>query len=206
MCLPRTTFGLVAFLLNAFALSSLVGVEFVINLVFKDLPGATVQALRAGSLGIALTTASVLFLLGTLAFVAAMLLSREIPPAPLVLYAVGAIPVALRTFLPEVVLDLGLVVLAVGIAWLAILLLDRSGHIAVATLTGTPPRTRTSPSSPMTSTEPAPPTFLRYRSRPPCRSTPTAGASRSSSWNAGSCTPVIGAGYGPWPGSYWCSS
>jgi hypothetical protein len=94
-------------------LSSLVGVEFVINLVFKDLPGATVQALRAGSLGIALTTASVLFLLGTLAFVAAMLLSREIPPAPLVLYAVGAIPVALRAFLPEVVLDLGLVVLAV---------------------------------------------------------------------------------------------
>lgn len=80
-----------------------------------------------------------LFLLGTFGFVAAMLLSREIPPAPLVLYAVGAIPVALRAFLPEVVLDLGLVVLAVGIAWLAILLLDRSGHIAVATLTGTPP-------------------------------------------------------------------
>jgi hypothetical protein len=134
-----STFGLVAFLLNAFALSSLVGVEFVINLVFKDLTGATVQALRAGSLGIALTTASVLFLLGTLAFVAAMLRSREIPPAPLVLYAVGAIPVALRAFVPEVVLDLGLVVLAVAVAWLAILLLDRSRHIAVATLTGTPP-------------------------------------------------------------------
>jgi hypothetical protein len=114
-------------------LSSLVGVEFVINLVFKALPGATVQALRAGSLGIALTTASVLFLLGTLAFVAAMLRSRETPPAPLILYAVGAIPVALRAFVPEVVLDL------VGIAWLAILLLDRSRHIAVATLTGTPP-------------------------------------------------------------------
>jgi hypothetical protein len=120
-------------------LSLLVGVEFVINLVFKDLPGATVQALRAGSLGIALTTASVLFLLGTLAFVAAMLRSREIPPAPLVLYAVGAMPVALRAFVPEVVLDLGLVVLAVGIAWLAILLLDRSRHIAVAALTGSPP-------------------------------------------------------------------
>jgi hypothetical protein len=81
----------------------------------------------------------VLFLLGTLAFVAAMLLGREIPPAPLVLYAVGAIPVALRAFLPEIVLDIGLVVLAVGIAWLAILLHDRSRHIAVATVTGTPP-------------------------------------------------------------------
>src|SRR5687767_13855885 len=31
-------FGLVAYLLNAFALSALVGVEFVINLVFRDLP------------------------------------------------------------------------------------------------------------------------------------------------------------------------
>jgi len=132
------TFGLVAFLLNAFALSSLVGVEFVINLVFRDLPGDTVQALRAGSLGIALTAVSVLFLLGTLAFVTAMLRSREVPPAPLVLYAVGAIPVALRAFVPEAALDLGLVVMGVGIAWLSIWLLGRSSHIAAATLTGTP--------------------------------------------------------------------
>ncbi len=133
------TFGLVAFLLNAFALSSLVGVEFVINLVFKDLPAATVQSLRAGSLGIALTTASVLFLLGTLSFVAAMLRGREIPPLPLVLYGIGAIPVALRAFVPEAALDLGLVVMGVGIAWLSILLLDRSRNVATATLTGAPP-------------------------------------------------------------------
>ena len=132
------TFGLVAFLLNAFALSSLVGVEFVINLVFKDLPAATVQSLRAGSLGIALTTASVLFLLGTLAFVAAMLRGGEIPPLPLVLYGVGAIPVALRAFVPEAALDLGLVVMAAGIAWLSILLLHRASQISTWTTTGTP--------------------------------------------------------------------
>jgi hypothetical protein len=36
-------FGLVAFMLNAFALSALVGVEFVINLVFKDLPVDTLR-------------------------------------------------------------------------------------------------------------------------------------------------------------------
>jgi len=40
-------FGLVAYLLNGFALSALVGVEFVINLVFRELPGATVQARSA---------------------------------------------------------------------------------------------------------------------------------------------------------------
>jgi hypothetical protein len=133
------TFGLVAYLLNAFALSALVGVEFVINLVFRELPADTIAALRAGSLGIALTAASILFLLGTLAFVAAMLRTREVPVAPLVLYAVGAVTVSLRAFVPEAVLDLGLAVLAVGTAWLAIWLFGRSNRIASWTITGTPP-------------------------------------------------------------------
>jgi hypothetical protein len=120
------TFGLIAFLVNAFALSALVGVEFVINLVFADLPMSTVDALRGGSLGIALTAVSIVFLLGTLAFVTAMIRSREVPVAPLVLYAIGAVPVALRAFVPEVVLDLGLLTLAVGLGWLAIWLFNRS--------------------------------------------------------------------------------
>jgi uncharacterized membrane-anchored protein len=123
------TFGLIAFLLNAFALSALVGVEFVINLVFKDLPAATGAALRAGSLGIALTAVSVLFLLGTLGFVTVLLRTREVPIAPLVLYAVGAVPVSLRAFVPESVLDVGLAVLALGTAWLGIWLFNRSNRI-----------------------------------------------------------------------------
>ena len=86
------TFGLVAFLLNAFSLAALVGVEFVINLVFAELPDDTIEALRAGPLGVALTVASITFLLGTLAFVTAMIRTRQIPVAPLVLYAVGAVP------------------------------------------------------------------------------------------------------------------
>jgi len=132
------TFGLVAYLLNALALSALVGVEFVINLVFRDLPPDTVAALRSGSLGIALTAASILFLLGTLGFVTAMLRTREVPVAPLVLYAVGAMPIALRAFVPEAALDLGLVVLAVGIAWLAIWLFGRSTYIASRQLSWLP--------------------------------------------------------------------
>ncbi len=132
-------FGLVAYLLNAFALAALVGVEFVINLVFKNLPAETIQALRAGSLGVALTAASMLFLLGTLTFVIALIGSREVPSVPLVLYAIGAIPVSLRAFVPESVLDLGLVVLAMGIAWLAGWLFSRSTHITTWTTTGAPP-------------------------------------------------------------------
>ena len=134
------TFGLVAYLLNAFALTALVGVEFVINLVFRDLPPDTIAALAAGSLGIALTAASILFLVGSLSFVTAMLRTGEVPVAPLVLYAVGAIPVSLRMFVPEAVLDLGLAALAVSIAWLGIWLFTRSGRIATWTTTTRTPR------------------------------------------------------------------
>jgi hypothetical protein len=97
--------------------------------VFKDLPAETLQTLRAGSLGVALTVTSMLFLLGTLAFVTAMLRSRAICATPLVLYAVGAVPVAFRAFVPEAALDLGLIVLAVGIGWLAIWLFTQARHI-----------------------------------------------------------------------------
>jgi hypothetical protein len=128
------TFGLVAFLVNALALSALVGVEFVINLVFIELPVETIEALRDGSLGTALTAASILFLLGTLAFVSAMLRTRELPTAPLVLYAVGVVPIALRAFVPEAILDLGLVTLALGVAWLAIWLFNSSSRIATRKL------------------------------------------------------------------------
>ena len=58
--------------------------------------------------------------------------------APLVLYAVGAVPIALRTFVPEAALDLGLAVLAVGTAWLAVWLFGRSSRIVSWSLTSTP--------------------------------------------------------------------
>jgi hypothetical protein len=123
------TFGLVAFLLNAFSLAALVGVEFVINLVFAKLPDGTIEALRAGPLGVALTVASIAFLLGTLAFVTAMIRTRQIPAAPLVLYALGAVPVSFRALVPEAALDLGLVTMAVGAGWLAIWLVNSSSRI-----------------------------------------------------------------------------
>ena len=53
----------------------------------------------------------------------------QILALPLVLYAVGAVPVALRAFVPEAALDLGLVTMAVGVGWLAIWLFNRSSRI-----------------------------------------------------------------------------
>ena len=123
------TFGLVAFLLNAFSLAALVGVEFVINLVFADLPDHTIDALRGGELGAALTVVSIAFLLGTLGYVTAMLRTREVPTIPLVLYAVGAVPISLRAFVSEAALNLGLVSVALGVGWLGIWLFNRSSDI-----------------------------------------------------------------------------
>ena len=130
-------FGLVAYLLNAFALITLVGVEFVINLVFAELPTSTIDALRDGPLGIALTVASLSFLTGTIAFAVAMIRTREVPVAPLALYAIGAVPVSFRAFVPEAVLDLGLVALAVGAGWLAAWFYQREPR-AITTPANTP--------------------------------------------------------------------
>ena len=129
-------FGLVAYLLNAFALIALVGVEFVINLVFAELPTTTIDTLREGPLGIALTVASLLFLSGTIAFAVAMIRTREVPAMPLAIYAIGAVPVSFRAFVPEAVLDLGLVALAVGAGWLGAWFLARAA--AISTPTNTP--------------------------------------------------------------------
>ncbi|HET6299671.1 MAG TPA: hypothetical protein VFG33_40280 [Kribbella sp.] len=120
------SFGTVAFGLNFAALALLVGVEFVLNLVFPRVDDATVDALRAGPLGVALTVSSILFLLSTAVF-AASLWRREGPPRPaLLLYAAGAIPVSLRTAVPEAALQVGLLLLAAAICWLSLWLWSTS--------------------------------------------------------------------------------
>jgi hypothetical protein len=128
--------GLVAYLFNAFALVTLVGVEFVINLVFAELPTSTIDALRDGPLGIALTVASISFLTGTIAFAISMIRTREVPAMPLAIYAIGAVPVSFRAFVPEVALDLGLLALAVGAGWLGVWFYQRAS--AITTPSNTP--------------------------------------------------------------------
>jgi hypothetical protein len=62
-----------------------------------------------------------------------MLSTREVPTPPLVLYALGAVPVSLRALVPEAALNLGLVTMAVGAGWLAIWLFNRSSRITTRT-------------------------------------------------------------------------
>ena len=54
---------------------------------------------------------------------------------PLALYAVGAVPVSLRAFVPEAVLDLGLLALAIGVGWLAAWFFARAATIPLLTVT-----------------------------------------------------------------------
>lgn len=122
----RGAFGVVAFGLNFTAIALLVGVEFILNLVFPRVDAATVASLRAGPLGVALTVSSILFLISTTAF-AASLWRREGPPRPaLLLYAGGAVPVSLRAAVPEVALQGGLLLLTIAVCWLSLWLWSTS--------------------------------------------------------------------------------
>lgn len=109
--------------ISVMALAGLVGVEFVLNLVFPYVDPSVIAALRAGPLGIALTAVSMLFLLGTVALMLALWRSSNVPRAVVILYTASVIPIALRTVFPETVLQLGLVGLAVAITWIAIWML-----------------------------------------------------------------------------------
>jgi hypothetical protein len=104
--------------LSVMSLVGLVGVEFVLNLVFPYVDRGVITVLRAGPLGIALAAVSVLFLLGTVVFMLALWRTAGVPKGAVVLYTASVIPIALRTVFPETVLQLGLVGLAVAVTWL----------------------------------------------------------------------------------------
>lgn len=120
---PTSRVALAAHLVNAVALTLLVGVEFVLNLVFPYLTAGARAELLAGPLGVALPVVSVLFLIGTLAFNAVLIRHRRAPVWACVVYAFGGSLVALRSVLPEWGLVSGLVLLAGGVVGLSIWLL-----------------------------------------------------------------------------------
>ena len=118
------TVGLIA---NLTAIATLVGVEFVINLVFAYLEPAQVAELRAGPLGIALTVTSLLFIAATVVYTAG-LWQGGAPRIPVVLWAVAVFPIGLRALVPELALQIALVVLAVAVVWLAVDLWRRAAE------------------------------------------------------------------------------
>jgi hypothetical protein len=119
----RGRLGSIGVVLYVASLVALVGVEFVINLVFPYVEPEIIGELRAGPLGIAFTVASVSFLLGTIIFYSALWRVAGSPKVAIIVSVLSSVPIALRTAFPEVVLQIGLVGLAVGVSMLAIWLL-----------------------------------------------------------------------------------
>jgi hypothetical protein len=132
----RGRLGSIGVLLYSASLVGLVGVEFIINLVFPYVTPEIIGQLRAGPLGTALTVVSIAFLTGTLVFYAALWRVAKSPKLAIIITVVSSVPIALRTAFPEVVLQLGLVGLAVGVTMLTFWLF-RSGRVA-ATAAATP--------------------------------------------------------------------
>jgi hypothetical protein len=113
----------VALALNVLGLAAVTGVEWVINLVFVRLDPAQIAALRTGPLGTAFVAASIIFLLGSLLYCSALLRDGTAPRIPVIAYAVATIPIALRIFVPELVLDVSLGLLGTSVTWLALWML-----------------------------------------------------------------------------------
>ena len=115
--------GISGAVMSVTALAGLVGVEFVLNLVFPYLDRDIVALLRQGPLSIALTAVSILFLAGTVIFMLALWRTSTAPKGAVFLYTASTVPIALRAVFPESVLQLGLIGLAAAISWLTIWML-----------------------------------------------------------------------------------
>jgi hypothetical protein len=125
----------VALALNVLGLAAVTGVEWVINLVFVGLDPVHIAELRSGPLGTALLATSVIFLLGSFLYCIALLRDGKAPRIPVITYAIATVPIALRVFVPELVLDLSLGLLGASVTWLALWMLGShpapERHLAV---------------------------------------------------------------------------
>src|SRR5829696_10044182 len=116
----------VALALNILGLAAVTGAEWVINLVFVGLEPVQIAALRAGPLGTAFLAASITFLLGSISYCIALLRDGKAPRIPIIAYAIATVPIGLRNFVPEFVLDLALGLLGASVIWLALWMLGSS--------------------------------------------------------------------------------
>lgn len=110
--------GLAGYALNSLGLAGLVGCEYVVNFVLPFVPPATVADLLDGLAGAVFTGTQAVLLVGALLFAAALARGGH-PPVAVALYATGAVAIGLRGVLPDVTLNPGLVLAAIGLAWLA---------------------------------------------------------------------------------------
>jgi predicted permease len=63
---------------------------------------------------------SITFLLGSILYCIALLKDGKAPQIPVIAYAIATVPIALRVFVPELVLDVALGLLGASVTWLAL--------------------------------------------------------------------------------------
>ncbi|GAA2210046.1 hypothetical protein GCM10009850_055050 [Nonomuraea monospora] len=114
------TLGLVGYVLNSAGLAGAFAVEYTLHFVFPYLGGGVVSGLLAGGTGRAFLVTSAVLLVGVVTFGAAAVRSGVMPVVGVVLYVVGMVPGSLRNLVPEAVYLGGLVMAAVGVAWMAV--------------------------------------------------------------------------------------
>jgi hypothetical protein len=131
--------GLVGYVLNSAGLAGAFAIEYILHFVFPYLGGGTVAGLLAGGTGRAFLVTAVVLIAGVLTFSAAALRSGAMPVGAVLLYAAGMIPGTLRSAVPEPVYLGGLVVAAIGVAWMAARLWgsEEKGQPAVRVTTAT---------------------------------------------------------------------
>lgn len=112
--------GTLAYGLSMAGLTGIAGFLFTDAVVFRALPPQTVTELTAGSAGLAIFAAVVAYVLGVLAFVAALWRAGDVPRLPLAAWGLATLPTLAAIALPPLVMTLaeGIAGVAIGgIAW-----------------------------------------------------------------------------------------
>ncbi|GAA0660010.1 hypothetical protein GCM10010193_08630 [Kitasatospora atroaurantiaca] len=125
------TLGAVGYTLNFLGMAGLLGVEYILNLVFPELTKAQITSLVGGLTGVMFTASSIVFLAGAVVFGAALWRAGQAPRGAVAAYVLGATPVALRGVLPTATFPPGLLVMAVGVACLGITLIKRAPRLGL---------------------------------------------------------------------------
>jgi hypothetical protein len=112
--------GAVGFTLNAVGLAGAFAIEYAIHFIFPYLGTAQVSSLVEGATGRAFLATAVILITGVVLFGIASWRAGRLPAGAVALYVVGMIPGSLRNAVPVWVYLTGLVIAAVGVAWMSL--------------------------------------------------------------------------------------
>ncbi|MET9887033.1 hypothetical protein ABZZ20_28600 [Streptomyces sp. NPDC006430] len=125
------TLGLLGYTLNFLGMAGLLGVEYILNLVFPELPKAQITGLVDGLTGTMFKASSMVYLAGAVVFGASLWKAGRAPRVAVAAYALGAVPVSLRGVLPTATFPPGLLLMAIGVALLGVTLIRRAPQSAL---------------------------------------------------------------------------